>query len=599
MAGTSAVLRHGGADDAADPGKRGSRPGRAKARRQDAQSEHRRDSRLVPIARPLDPGARRGPHGVLAAGATPGQGCRIALLRRSDRGGDRGCSKRFSAHGQARLGFCQGLVIASIKIGKIGLIGDGAVPTMSPERLRRIEELYHAAREGTAEERAALLAQTDPELRREVELLLSDPSGSEFLDRPAIQNAPELLADSTVTVLAAGVSLGPYRIEGKIGEGGMGAVYRATDTRLGREVALKFLSPWLARDAEYMARFEREAKVLASLNHPNIAIVHGLEESNGTRALVMELVEGPTLAARIAEGPIPLKEALRVAEAIAEGLEAAHEKGIVHRDLKPGNVKISPEGGVKVLDFGLAKMSGTPSGPAQDPSALTGETEPGTILGTVGYMSPEQASGKPADKRADIWAFGVVLWEMLTGKRLFAGETVSHTLAEVLAAPIDFDKLPKETPPAIRNLVRRCLERDAKNRLRDIGEARIALQACLSGSAVTVAAEKELALPKRTGLIWILGAAVVLLAGIASWALWPKAPTRATRFQVTLPDNVQFNEYVSISPDGHKLVFNATGEQSGLWVHDLDTLEWRRLAGTEGGRSPFWSPDSNHLGFAV
>ena len=206
---------------------------------------------------------------------------------------------------------------------------------MSPERLRRIEELYHAAREGTAEECAALLAQTDPELRREVELLLSDPSGSEFLDRPAIQNAPELLADSTVTVLTAGACLGPYRIEGKIGEGGMGAVYRATDTRLGREVALKFLSPWLARDADYMARFEREAKVLASLNHPNIAIVHGLEESNGTRALVMELVEGRTLAARIAEGPIPLKEALRVAEAIAEGLEAANEKGIVHRDLKP------------------------------------------------------------------------------------------------------------------------------------------------------------------------------------------------------------------------------------------------------------------------
>src|SRR5215831_8013911 len=596
MAGTSAVLRHGGADDAADPGKRGSRPGRAKARRQDAQSEHRRDSRLVPIARPLDPGARRGPHGVLAAGATPGQGCRIALLRRSDRGGDRGCSKRFSAHGQARLGFCQGLVIASIKIGKIGLIGDGAVPTMSPERLRRIEELYHAAREGTAEERAALLAQTDPELRREVELLLSDPSGSEFLDRPAIQNAPELLADSTVTVLAAGVSLGPYRIEGKIGEGGMGAVYRATDTRLGREVALKFLSPWLARDADYMARFEREAKVLASLNHPNIATVHGLEESNGTRALVMELVEGRTLAARVAEGPIPLKEALRVAEAIAEGLEAANEKGIVHRDLKPGNVKISPEGGVKVLDFGLAKMSGAPSGPAQDPSALTeGETEPGTILGTVGYMSPEQASGKPVDKRADIWAFGVVLWEMLTGKRLFAGETVSHTLAEVLAAPIDFDKLPKETPPAIRNLVRRCLERDVKNRLRDIGEARIALQSCLSGSA-----EKELAVPKRTGLIWTLGAVVLLLAGIASWALWPRTapPAHAMHFAVPLPEGATFCEDVALSPDGRKLLINA-GPTVGLWIRDLNALEWQRLPNTLVTGHAFWSPDSRFIAFPV
>src|SRR5215472_16197468 len=469
---------------------------------------------------------------------------------------------------------------------------------MTPERLKQIQEFYLSARDCDPGIRPEFLTQAcggDEELRREVESLLAQGSG-EVMGRPAMEVAAELLDSSH---LGPGVQIGAFRIESRLGEGGMGAVYRARDTRLGREVALKFLSPWLARDAEYMARFEREAKVLASLNHPNIAIVHGLEESNGTRALVMELVEGRTLAARIKEGPIPLKEALRVAEAIAEGLEAAHEKGIVHRDLKPGNVKISPDGGVKVLDFGLAKTSGAPSGPAQDPSALTGETEPGTILGTVGYMSPEQASGKHVDKRADIWAFGVVLWEMLTGKRLFAGETVSHTLAEVLAAPIDFDKLPKETPPAIRNLVRRCLERDAKNRLRDIGEARIALQACLSGSAMTVAAEKELVVRKRTGLIWILGAAVVLLTGIASWALWPKAPTRATRFQVTLPDNVQFDEYVSISPDGHKLVFNASGEQSSLWVHDLDTLEWRRLPGTEGGRSPFWSPDSKYLGFAV
>jgi serine/threonine-protein kinase len=205
---------------------------------------------------------------------------------------------------------------------------------MTRERFQQIEELYHAARERTGEERAALLAQADPELRREVESLLAQRDCGKFLDRPALENATEL-GDAADTLLTAGTCLGPYRIEGKIGEGGMGAVYRATDTRLGREVALKFLSPRLACDADYMARFEREARVLASLNHPNIAIVHGLEESNGTRALVMELVEGRTLAARIAEGPIPLKEALRVAEAIAEGLEAANEKGIVHRDLKP------------------------------------------------------------------------------------------------------------------------------------------------------------------------------------------------------------------------------------------------------------------------
>src|SRR5215471_1400338 len=314
---------------------------------------------------------------------------------------------------------------------------------MTPERIQQIQELYLAARDRDPATRSAFLADNcggDEELRHEVESLLAHDSG-EVMGRPAMEVAAELLDSSH---LRPGVQIGAYRIESKLGEGGMGAVYRATDTRLGREVALKFLSPRLARDADYMARFEREAKVLASLNHPNIAIVHGLEESNGTRALVMELVEGRTLAARIAEGPLPLKEALRVAEAIAEALEAANEKGIVHRDLKPGNVKINPEGGVKVLDFGLAKMSGTPSGPAQDPSALTGETEPGTILGTVGYMSTEQASGKPVDKRADIWAFGVVLWEMLTGKRLFAGDTASDALARVVAAPIDFDKLPKE-----------------------------------------------------------------------------------------------------------------------------------------------------------
>src|SRR5215472_9459044 len=468
---------------------------------------------------------------------------------------------------------------------------------MSPERLQQIEELYHAARERTSEERAALLAQADPELRREVESLLAQPDNGRFWDRPALDNATEL-GDAADTLLTAGTCLGPYRIEGKIGEGGMGAVYRAMDTKLGREVALKFLSPWLARDADYLARFEREAKVLASLNHPNIAIVHGLEESNGTRALVMELVEGHTLAARIKEGPIPLKEALRVAEAIAEGLEAANERGIVHRDLKPGNVKINPEGGVKVLDFGLAKISGTPSGPAQDPSALTGETEPGTILGTVGYMSPEQASGKPVDKRADIWAFGVVLWEMLTGKRLFAGEAVSHTLAKVLAAPIDFDKLPKETPPAIRNLVRRCLERDAKNRLSDIGEARIALQTSLvdsSGGAEISAPAKN---PRKE--LWIVAGALALLAGIANWALWPKAtlPAPETRFQIPLPEGVTSTPHVLVSPDGRKLLINTLGVQ-GLWIRDLDALEWRHLPDTFGARAPFWSPDSKFVAFGV
>src|SRR5215831_8732286 len=285
---------------------------------------------------------------------------------------------------------------------------------MTSERFQQIEELYHAARERTGEERAALLAQADPELRREVESLLAQPDSGKFLDRPALENATKLL-DGTVTLLNPGACFGPYRIEGKIGEGGMGAVYRATDTKLGREVALKFMSASLAQDTDYIARFQREAKVLASLNHPNIAIVHGLEESNGVRALVMELVDGPTLADRIAENAIPLKEALPIAEQITEALEAAHEKGVVHRDLKPGNVKIKPDGGVKVLDFGLAKAGGAPAASVEDSSNLTMvETKSGIILGTAGYMSPEQASGKPVDKRSDIWAFVVVLYEMLT-----------------------------------------------------------------------------------------------------------------------------------------------------------------------------------------
>jgi serine/threonine protein kinase len=277
--------------------------------------------------------------------------------------------------------------------------------------------------------------------------------------------------------LSTGTRLGPYEILAPLGVGGMGEVYRATDTKLSRAVALKVLAPALAGDADYMARFTREAQVLASLNHPNIAAIYGLEESDGVRALVMELVEGFTLAERIAAGPLPLEEALDIARQIAAALEAAHEKGIVHRDLKPANVKITPEGVVKVLDFGLAKATeaATPISP-NSPTLTMRATQVGVIMGTAGYMSPEQAAARPVDKRADIWSFGVVLWEMLTGRELFSGETVSHTLADVLRADIDVSKLPAGVAPAIRGLVRRCLTRDVKNRLRDIGEARIAIQ---------------------------------------------------------------------------------------------------------------------------
>src|ERR1700730_4840760 len=278
-----------------------------------------------------------------------------------------------------------------------------------------------------------------------------------------------------------GQSIGAYRITAKLGAGGMGEVYRARDTKLDRQVAIKILPKSFAHDPERLARFEREDKVLAALNHPNIAQIHGLEE----RALILELVEGPTLAERISQGPLPLDEALNVAKQIAEALEAAHEKGITHRDLKPANIMITPAGVVKILDFGLAAVT-PPSAaregdPANSPTLTMRATQAGMIMGTAAYMSPEQASGKPVDKRADIWSFGVVLWEMLTGHRLFDGETISHVLADVLRGPIDFDKLPKETPRAIRDLLRRCLDRDVKNRLRDIGEARVALDKASAG----------------------------------------------------------------------------------------------------------------------
>src|SRR5579863_1021442 len=302
-------------------------------------------------------------------------------------------------------------------------------------------------------------------------------------------------------LLAAGDKLGAYQILAPIGAGGMGEVYRAKDTKLGREVAVKVLPAAFAQDPDRLARFEREAKVLASLNHPNIAQIYGIEE----RALVMELVSGETL-----RGPLPVATALNYALQIAEALEAAHEKGVVHRDLKPGNVMVTADGVVKILDFGLAAVAqdaGSNSGSAgNDPTLTMRATQAGIIVGTAAYMSPEQASGKLVDRRADIWSFGVVLFEMLTGRRLFDGETISHTLADVLRGPIDFDKLPRETPPAVRGLLRRCLDRNVKNRLRDIGEARIVLEN---------AGETEGPAPgpvRAARLPWVLAALAILAA---------------------------------------------------------------------------------------
>ena len=298
---------------------------------------------------------------------------------------------------------------------------------MSPERLRQIEELFHAVREGSAERQAALLARADPELRREVESLLGRQSENLFLDRAAVEASAQSPDDPACSMLSAGTFLGPYRIEGKLGEGGMGEVYRARDTRLKRDVAVKVLPRTFARDTDRCARFRREAELLATLNHPHIAALYGLEEAGDLTALVLELVEGPTLADRLTEGAVPLDEALPIARQIAEALEAAHEKGIIHRDLKPANIKVRPDGTVKVLDFGLAKSlepTGVPSILSEPSTALSpAPTLAGIILGTPSYMSPEQARGKAVDERTDIWAFGCVLYEMLTGKKPFPGET--------------------------------------------------------------------------------------------------------------------------------------------------------------------------------
>src|SRR6516164_3069508 len=351
---------------------------------------------------------------------------------------------------------------------------------MTGDRWQRIEELYHSAREREGSQRAAFLKEAcagDDALRREVESLLAEEKGlGAFLEAPGLAEAAKLLVQDRGRSWV-GRQIGSYQIISFLDAGGMGEVYRARDTKLGRDVALKALPEVLAGNAERMARFRREAQVLASLNHPNIAAIYGLEESGGVRALAMELVEGPTLAEKIRgsadvgavrEPPLRLDESLQIAKQIAEGLEYAHERGIIHRDLKPANVKVRPDGTVKVLDFGLAKaLDPQTSAPGVGaihesplPTISAAATREGMILGTAAYMSPEQARGKTVDRRADIWAFGVVLYEMFTGQRLFGGETVSDTLAAVITKEPDWEALPPSTPPRIRELTRRCLTKE-------------------------------------------------------------------------------------------------------------------------------------------
>ncbi|HEV3329439.1 MAG TPA: serine/threonine-protein kinase [Bryobacteraceae bacterium] len=376
--------------------------------------------------------------------------------------------------------------------------------------------------------------------------------------------------------LSAGTHLGPYEIVAPIGAGGMGEVYRARDPKLQREVAIKVLPEAFAADPDRIARFAREALLLASLNHPGIAHIYGVED----RALVMELVPGPTLAARIMTGPIPIEEALPIAAQIAEAVEYAHDHNVVHRDLKPANIKVTPEGTVKVLDFGLAKaLADEPDSidAVNSPTLTMTATRAGVLLGTAAYMSPEQAKGKPVDRRADIWAFGVVLYEMLAGKPLHEGETVAETMALVLLKDAKLDALPQDTPPAIRNLLTRCLEKDPRQRLQAIGEARIVLR--------NPAAQSEHYAPlpvarRRRPEVWTAAAAAVLAVAlgitIAFWAPWRKAPiAEVVRFQVPPPENMNYSVATPpvLSPDGRRLAFVASprGGQFGqcgfaLWI---------------------------------
>ena len=417
--------------------------------------------------------------------------------------------------------------------------------------------------------------------------------------------------------LSPGTRLGPYEVVSSLGAGGMGEVYRATDSHLKRSVAIKVLPAVMAGDADRIARFQREAEVLAVLNHPNIAAIYGLEKTPSTgsgqaplTALVMELVEGEDLSQRISRGAIPIDEALPIAKQIADALEAAHEQGIVHRDLKPANIKVRTDGIVKVLDFGLAKALGpegtSASSDAMNSPTLTARaTQMGMILGTAAYMSPEQAKGRAVDKRADIWAFGVVLYEMLSGRPAFDGEDVSDLLVAVISKDVDLGALPADTPPRLRALVRDCLIRDPRQRLRDIGDARIALDKIIAGApddAVAIASATAAIVPTwQRALPWAValagfGAAAVAIALWAPWRSMPAPPE--TRLEITTPPTDDPASF-AISPDGRQLVFVATGTEgrSQLWLRPLDQTTPQALAGTEGASYPFWSPDSRSVAF--
>jgi eukaryotic-like serine/threonine-protein kinase len=458
---------------------------------------------------------------------------------------------------------------------------------MKPESLEELEALFHSALECPENERADFINRSclgNAKLRGQLEALLAQHSSS-AMGGPAI--------DTWV-----GKTVNHYRIEALVGSGGMAEVYRAHDTKLGRAVAFKVLPSYVAADRDQLSRLQREAHLLASLNHPNIASVYGLEETDEISGIVLEFVDGETLAERIARGPLPIPQALEIALKITEALEVAHDKGIVHRDLKPSNIKIASTGTVKVLDFGIAKML-EPTALENEKTCLGDATATGIILGTATYMSPEQARGERVDKRADVWAFGCVLYEMLAGKKLFTGGTVSDTVAAVLKNEPDWQSLPLETPPVVRALLRFCTAKDPRQRLPHIGAARIQIVDLLSGPPATTVPTGDVA-PHRMSFWPVFGiAAVTLIAVIVGIALRNRPDDKSeVRLQMVMDYGEARPAHFSLSPDGRKVVFaRRASDRQSLFVRDLDDPASRPLEGTNGANYPFWSPDNRSIAF--
>jgi len=480
---------------------------------------------------------------------------------------------------------------------------------MTFERRQQIESLYHATLEQAPDQRSAYLLDAcgnDDELRREVESLLAYEHEAEaFLESPPAIPVGEMTVGGNSPHWVSGSRVGPYVIGERLGAGGMGEVFLAHDTSLRRDVAIKVLSATFTSDRERLMRFEREARALAAVNHPHIgAIYHVQRTESGAPALVLELIPGDTIADRLRGGPIPPRTAFAYARQIAEALEAAHEKGIVHRDLKPANVKVTPDGIVKVLDFGLAHIAAPDSGGDADPTVTIDRTKSGAVMGTVAYMSPEQARGLEVDKRTDVWAFGCLLFEMLAGRAPFAGQTVSDTIAAVLQREPDWTMLPQSTPPDIQRLLRRCLEKDVKRRLRDIGEARIALEGAIQAPAGEKPPVSDpVSVRRRSARGWWTASivAVMVIAGTFTWwARYPTAPTaplQAVPF-TTLPG---IERHPSFSPDARQIAFTWNGpaqNNADVYVQQIGGGNPLRLT-TDPAEdyTPAWSPDGQSIAF--